>query len=175
MEGNFEIEGAEGTHHGLEVVLASARDAQLIALDLGLGFHPEIFDVFDQFFGVFLLDALDEFENLSHRAPGGWFDRSVGERFEREPAFHQFGLEDVGDLCEFKFVVADEFDGLLFFVDGNLAFAPAEIEPLADFLGRLVDRVFQLLFVHFGDDVKGKFFSHDGGEYSTIMKVLYRF
>src|SRR5580658_2275925 len=156
LDGEVEFLDLEQGDDRLQVVLLLGRDPELFTLDLSAhGLRAFVPDDLRDLLGVVLADAL--LEGHAHPVflagqPG------VGriQRLERDAALDQLVLEHVKDRLGPLFAVGPDFDGLVAGPGDGRADA-AEVEPGADLLGRLVQRVVDLLPVELGHDVEGGF------------------
>src|SRR5262249_42240725 len=160
LQGEVEVLGLEQADDGLQVVLLLGRHPELFALDLRA--HPAgplVPDDLGDRLRVLLGDALlqgdgDAVLLAGHLRVGGV------EVLEGDLALDELLLEDVEDGLGPLFAVGTDLDPMLTRPGDGSAHA-AEVEPRADFLGRLVQRVVGFLAVDLADDVKAGLARHD--------------
>src|ERR1051326_783025 len=142
----------------LQLVLVTAGDAHLIALDRRLHFQLGVLDLLHDRLRLLGFDPLHDLDVLPHRAARGLLDLAVVERLERDVALDELRLQDVLDAAQLSLVVGDEDD----LVGGELdrALAALEVEALRELLLRLLHGVRDFLHVGLGDNVEGKFLRH---------------
>ncbi len=155
LEGEVEFLALQQRDDHLQVVLLLGRDAKLLALDLSPdALRPLVPDDLRQLPGVVLGDALLE----GHGHPvlaAGRLRISRVQCLERDAALDQLVPEHVKDGVGTFLGVGPDVYGMLSGPGDGRADA-AEVEPCADFLGRLVQRVVDFLAVELGHDVKGR-------------------
>ena len=152
LQGEVELLALQQRDDRLQIVLLLGRDAEFLALDLGPdSLRPLVPDDLGDLLGVVLGDALLE----GHAHPvllAGKLRVACVQGLERDAALDQFVLEDVQDRLGAFLAVGADVDGVLA-GPGDRGADAAEVEPGADLLGRLVDRVVNFLAVELGHDV----------------------
>src|ERR1700722_19980358 len=137
----------------LQIVLLLGRNAKLLTLDLGLNtLRPLVPDDLGDLLGVVLGDALLQ----GHRhlvLPAGRLGVVRLQCLERDAALDQLVLEHVKDRQRALFAVSADVDRVLAGPADGRADA-TEVEPVADLLDRLVERVVNFLAVELGHDVE---------------------
>src|ERR671912_917032 len=136
----------------LEVVLALARDPELVALDLGLDLEPGLPQGLGQRLGLVLGDPLEERARHPVVAAAGRPRLRRGQRLERDRPLHQLVLEHVEGGQ--RPLIGLGQDHHLLARPGERGTGVLEVEALRQFLSCLVDRVVDLLAVDLGDDVE---------------------
>src|ERR1700753_260477 len=143
----------------LQVVLLLGRDPQLLALHLGLdALGALVPDDLAELLGVVLGDAFLEADGQPVLLAGQLGLAGV-QHLERDPALDQLVLEHVQDRVGALLAVGPDLHPLLP-GPGDRRADVAEVEPLADFLSRLVQRVVDLLPVELGHDVERRICRH---------------
>src|SRR5215831_14021231 len=139
-------------YHGLQVVLLLRGHAQLVALYLGAdALGPLVPDQLGDLPRVILGDALLEADGEPELLTGGLRVAGV-QRLERHAPPDQLVLEHVQDGLGPVLAVGADLDGLP--GPGDRGAHPTEVEPVADLLGGLVQRVVDLLPVDPADYVE---------------------
>src|SRR4051794_37699234 len=172
LQGDAEVLGLEQVDHGLQVVLLLAGDPQLVALDLGLyALRALVADLLADRLGLVGLDPL---EDLAVDLVGlARLPRLAGvQRLQRDVPLDQLLLEHVerrgGPLLGLG---GDGHPVLARF--GNAGARAPEVEPGAELLLRLVERVVDLLTVDLADDVERRAGCHDDscGDWRVSMSA----
>src|SRR5215471_1377533 len=139
-------------YHGLQVVLLFRGHAELVALHLGAdALGPLVPDQLGDLPRVVLGDALLEADGEPELLTG-WLRVAGVQRLERHAPPDQLVLEHVQDGLGPVLAVGADLDGLP--GPGDRGAYPAEVEPVADLLGGLVQGVVDLLFVDPADHVE---------------------
>src|SRR3954454_22067410 len=160
LQGDAEVLGLEQVDHGLQVVLLLAGDPQLVALDLGLhALRALVADLLADRLGLVGLDPLDHLAvDLVRLAR---LPRLAGlQRLQRDVALDQLLLEDVEGGGGALLGLRGDRHALLPRL-GDAGAGTPEVEPGAELLLRLVERVVDLLPVDLADDVEGRAGCHD--------------
>src|SRR3984885_235839 len=160
LESEVEVLGLEQADDGLQVVLFLRRDPQLLALDLRSDpARPLVPDDLGDLLRVLLGDALLEDDRDAVLLAGPPRLGRV-QVLEGDPPLDELVLEDVEDRLSPLLAVGADFHAMLSRAGDGRSFA-AEVEPVADFLRRLVQRVIGFLAVDLADDVKAGLARHD--------------
>src|ERR1700761_9108052 len=159
LQSEVEVLALEQGDDRLQVVLLLGRDPQLVPLDLRLdALGALVPDDLAKLLGVVLGDAFLEADGQPVLLA-----RQLGlagvQHLERDPALDQLVLEHVEDGVGPLLAVGPDLHPLLP-GPGNRGADVAEIEPLADLLARLVQRVVDLLPVELGHDVERRICRH---------------
>src|SRR6202012_1134191 len=159
LQSEVEVLALEQGDDRLQVVLLLGRDPQLVPLDLRLdALGALVPDDLAKLLGVVLGDAFLEADGQPVLLA-----RQLGlagvQHLERDPALDQLVLEHVEDGVGPLLAVGPDLPPLLP-GPGNRGADVAEIEPLADLLARLVQRVVDLLPVELGHDVERRICRH---------------
>jgi hypothetical protein len=127
-----EVRRPEGLHHGLQLVLGGARDAHLVALDLGLHLPvPAGLDGLDDLPGGVGVDALRDADGAPDAAPRRRVEVPHLEVLDRHAALDQATLEHVEQGLHPELVIRLEPELGLGAVERDGAVGP-EVVPLAD-------------------------------------------
>src|SRR5262252_8195265 len=160
LQGEVEVLGLEQADDGLQVVLFLRRHPEFLALDLRA--HPAgplVPDDLGDLLRVLLGDALLQGDGDAVLLAGRLGLGGV-EVLEGDLALYEFLLEDVEDGLGPLLAVGADLDPVLARPGDGGAHA-AEVEPRADLLGRLVQRVVGFLAVDLADYVKAGLARHD--------------
>ena len=153
LERDAEVVCLDGRDGLLQVVLALAEHADLVALDLRLDLDPARLHELRDLLGLLLGDAGHDRDRLAHVALRGGVDLAFGERLQRHVALHDLLFQDLERGLEPVLGRRPQLDRRVILGDAGLGVF--EVEPLRDLALRLVDGVADLLQVHLGDDVEG--------------------
>src|SRR5512142_1148024 len=158
LQRNSEVALADDVDGPLQVVLAPADHADLVALNRRLHLQLGVLDGLDDRFRFLALDALNDLRSLPDRAERRLLDLSVIEGLERHLPLDEPAFDDVLQAAQLPLVVADQNELVLAQLD--LALASLEIEALRQLLLRLLDGVRDLLHVGLRNDVERKLLCH---------------
>jgi hypothetical protein len=153
-EGDGEVVGANCANGALKVVFAFARDADLVAHDLGGDFEFEIADEACDLFCDRGIDALFDEKDLPGVSQRGDIGIFSVDAFEADLAFGEFVQDDFVEGFEVKLVFGGQFNFV--FLENDFRWRVFEVETGGEFLPGLIDGVFQLHGVDLRDDVKGR-------------------
>src|SRR5690625_4854756 len=161
LERRIDLLGAlEERDDGLQVVAGLRTHPDFVTGDLGLhALGALVADELCDLLRILAIEALLEGPHEPEFLPGrrGLAVAEV-ESLERDPAAEQLRLEDVEEREHPLGRVGGHDDRLVNPLDRGAY--PAEVVPVRDLFGRLVEGVVHLLAVHFGDDVEGRNSSH---------------
>src|SRR6266480_5656715 len=130
------LDGCDGL---LQVVLALAEHADLVALDLRLDLQPARLDELRDLFRLLVADARQDRDGLSNVSFGGRVDLTFGERLQGDVALDRLLLEDLQRRLQAILRRGSELDRRVILRDIRLR--PLEIEPRRELALGLVDGV----------------------------------
>src|SRR5690606_30002803 len=153
LQRDVQVRTLEHRDDGLQVVAALARDADLVARDRGLdALRPLVAHELGDLLGVLARDALLD-ARLEAVLLAGRPGLAAVEGLERDAAAHELALEDVEHGLDALLGVR-RHDHEVLAAPGDRGVDAPEVVALRDLLGRLVQRVVDLLPVDLADDVE---------------------
>src|SRR5882672_1069533 len=152
LEIKSEVLALERADNRLQIVAILPAHAHLVFLDRRLDPDPRPLDEFHDLLGLFGRDSLLDRDDLAHRSLGGGLDLAVLERLQGNASLHELGREHVDYRLEARLVVRVQGQHVPLQLD--VAHAALEIEPLPDFLHRLLHGVRGLHHIDLGNNVE---------------------
>src|SRR6266540_2244542 len=150
-----EILGAQECDDFLELVLGGSRDADLFALNRGLGFLE--FLVLDRLHNrlcFFLRDPLGELDLAPHGVVRRRSDRAELHVFHRHAALDHFRLQDVEQRFHLEVVIRNQSQRGLGTIKTQRRLRAFEVVALDDFFRGLIDGVVDFLKIRAGRNIK---------------------
>ncbi len=139
-------------HCTLQIVSFGACDADRLALDRGLNFEFAVFDETLKFFRVFGFDAIFHTQHHFDFVAAHLLCVTFVDESHIHLALGEFAAQDVLNLTQLEICVANQGDLFVLEFDGRCC--ALEVKARANFLGRVVNGIFNFNQIGFANGVK---------------------
>jgi hypothetical protein len=152
---------AQELNHGLQRVLRSRGNTQLVGLDGHLDLELLVLDVLVDLLGGRLVDTLDDMAEHAHGAARCRLRSIPRDSLEVDAALDELGAQDIDDLLGDKVSRGVDRKELVALRKLNGGARILKVIALGNLARGLLEGVVDLLHVDLGHDVEAGIFSHD--------------